>query len=143
MQIPVTPQEEVRHYGPVNRKKYRGCLWESRMDNQQVTKDEDQKGWSWAGMGTPHPHTDTGGGGNDWSTTCKAKDWRRDDDRVPKSTHPETVKKDQKVHLYGRPMITRISPQPGKSHKRRNIRDSHRPGEKQLQRPSYIPGRGE
>jgi hypothetical protein len=37
------------------------------------------------------------------------------------------VKKDQKVHLYERPMITRISPQPGKSHKRRNIRDSHRP----------------
>jgi hypothetical protein len=67
-----------------------------------------------------------GRGGNDWSTMCKAKDWHRDDDRVPKRTHFETMKKDQKVHLYGRSMITKISLQPRKPHKRRNIRDSHR-----------------
>jgi hypothetical protein len=63
MQIPVTQQEEVRHHGPVNRKKYRGCPWESRKDNQQAAKDEEQKGCPWSGMGTPHPRTDTGGGG--------------------------------------------------------------------------------
>jgi hypothetical protein len=112
MQIQVTQQEEVRHHGPVNRKKYRGCPWESRKDNQQAAKDEGQKGFPWSSMGTPHPSTDTGSG-NDCRTTCREKDWRRDDDRAPKSTHSETVKKDQKVHLYERPMISRTSPQPG------------------------------
>jgi hypothetical protein len=107
MQILVTPQEEVRHHCPINRKKYMGFLWERKKINLQMTKDEDQKDRPWVGMGTPHPHTNTVGG-NDWHTTCKAKDWRRDDDRVPKSTHSETMKKDQKVCLYGKPMITRI-----------------------------------
>jgi hypothetical protein len=131
MQIQVTQQEEVRHHGPVNRKKYRGCPWESRKVNQQAAKDEGQKGFQWPSMGTPHPSTDTGSG-NDCRTTCRAKDWRRDDDRAPKSTHSETVKKDQKVHLYERPMIVGTSPQPGKSHKRRNTRNSHR-----LERSNY------
>jgi hypothetical protein len=126
MQITVTPQEEVRHHGPVNRMKYRGWSWESGKGNPQTTKDEDQKDSPRAGMGTPHPRTGPVGG-NDWRTTCKAKDWRRDDDRVPKRTHSETVKKDQKVRLYGRPMITRIRSHPGKPLKRRSIRDSYRP----------------
>jgi hypothetical protein len=113
MQISVTPQEEVQHHGPVNRKKYRGCPWERRKVNPQTAKDEDQKDSPWEGMGTPHPRTDTVGG-NDWRTACKEKDWRRDDGRVPKHTHSETMKNDQKVHLYGRPMITRKRSQPGK-----------------------------
>jgi hypothetical protein len=126
MQITVTPQEEVRHHSPVNRMKYKGCRWERRKVNPQTTKEEDQKDISWARMGTPHPCTDTVGG-NDWRTTCKEKDWCRDDDRVLKSTHSEIVKKDQKVHLYRRPMITRIILQSGKPLKRRSIRDSYIP----------------
>jgi hypothetical protein len=106
MQITVTPQEEVRHHGPINRMKYRGWPWESGKDNPQLTKDEDQKDSPRTGMGTPHPHT-ISMGGNDWCIMCKAKDWHRDDDRAPKHTHSETEKKYQKVRLYGRPMITR------------------------------------
>jgi hypothetical protein len=106
---PVTQQEEVQHHSPVNKKKYRGCLWESRKDNQQATKDEGQKGFPWSSMDTPHPSTDMGSG-NDCRTACRAKDYRRDDGRAPKNTHSETVKKDEKVHLYERRMIARTSP---------------------------------
>jgi hypothetical protein len=60
-------------------------------------------------MGTPHPSIDTGSG-NDFHTTCRAKDWRRDYVRVTKRTHSKIVKKDQKVHLYERPMIARMIP---------------------------------
>jgi hypothetical protein len=131
MQIQVTQQEEVRHHGPVNRKKYRGCLWERRKVNQQAKKYKGQKGFQWPSMGTPHPSTNTGSG-NDCRTSCREKDWRRDDGRAPKSTHSKKVKKYQKVHLYERPMIVGTSPQPGKSHKRRNTRNSHR-----LERSNY------
>ena len=106
--------------------KYRGWLWESGKGNPQTTKDEDQKDSPRVGMGTPHPRTGPMGG-NDSRTTCKVKDWRRDDDKIPKHTHSEIVKKDQKVHLYRRPMITRIILQLGKPLKRRSIRDSYIP----------------
>ena len=76
-----------------------------------MTKDEDQKDSPREGMGTPHPCTGLVGG-NDWSTTWKAKDWHKDDDRVPKRTHSEIEKKYQKVRLYGRPMITKIRSHP-------------------------------
>jgi hypothetical protein len=106
--------------------KYRGWSWDRRKGNPQMAKDEDQKDSSRAGMGTPHPCTSLVGG-NDWCTTFKVKDWLRDDDRFPKNTHSETVKKDQKLRLYGRTMITRIRSHPGKHLKRRSIRDSYRP----------------
>ena len=125
MQIQVTQQEEVRHHGPINRKKYKGCSWESRKDNQQAEKDEGKKGFPWSSMGTPHPSTDRGSG-NDCRTVCRAKNWCRDDGRAPKSTHSKTVKRDQKVDLYERPMIAKASPQQGRSHKRRNTKNSHR-----------------
>ena len=126
MHTHITHQAKARHHGLVNRNKYRGCPWERRKVNPHTTKDEDQKYSSCEGMGTPHPCTDIVGG-NDWRTMCKVKDSRRDDDRVPKHTHSETVKKDQKVRLYGRPMITRIRSHPEKPLKRRSIRDSYRP----------------
>jgi hypothetical protein len=129
MQIIVTPQEAVQHHGPVNRMKYGGWLWESGKSNPQTTKDEDQKDIPRAGMGTPHPRTGPVGG-NDWHTTCKVKDWCRDDGRIPKHTHSETVKKDQKVCLYGRTMIIRIRSHPRKHLKRRSIRDRYRPTSK-------------
>jgi hypothetical protein len=62
MQIMVTLEEEVRLHSPINRKKYKGCPWESRKDNLQMAKDKDQKDSPWAGMSKPHPHTDTVGG---------------------------------------------------------------------------------
>jgi hypothetical protein len=42
------------------------------------------------------------------------------------------LKKDQKLHLYEHPIIVEMSSQPGKSHKRRNTRNSHR-----LERRNY------
>jgi hypothetical protein len=77
-------------------------------------------------MGAPHPCTSFVGG-KDWRTTFKARDWCRDDSRAPKRTHSETEKKDRKVRLYGRPMITRTRSLPRKSHKLRSIMNSYRP----------------
>ena len=82
-------------------------------------------------MVTPHPSTNIGSG-SDFRIACRAKDWHKDYDRATKSTHTEIVKKDQKIHLYERPMIADTSPQPGKSHKIRNTRNSHR-----LERSNY------
>jgi len=65
MQIIVTPQEGVRHHGPVNIMKYRGWPWENGKGNPQLTKDEDQTNSTRAGMGTPHPRIGPKGG-NDW-----------------------------------------------------------------------------
>jgi hypothetical protein len=126
MQITVTPQEGVRHHGPVNRMKYRGWPWENGKGKPQPAKDEDQMDSLREGMGTPHPRTGPEGG-NDWRTTCKAKDWRQNDDRDPKRTNSETEIKDRKIRLYGRHMITWIRSLLGKLYKRRSIRDSDRP----------------
>jgi hypothetical protein len=95
-------------HSPVNRKKYRGCSWESRKDNQQVEKDKEKKGCSWAGMCTPHPRTDMGG---EMIGVQHARPRIGVGTKTgfPRAHIPKTVKKDQKVHLYGRPMITRIS----------------------------------
>jgi hypothetical protein len=125
MQTQTTQQTGVRHQGPVNRNKYRGCSWESREGNQQVAKDEGKKVLPWLSMDTPHPSTDTGSG-TVGCTTCRDKGWCRGYGRVITSTHTETEKKDRKVHLYGQTMIARTSPQMGKSHKRRSTRNSYR-----------------
>jgi len=46
--------------------------------------------------------------------------------RVIMSTHTKTGNKDRKVHLYGKTMIARTSPQLGKPHKRRSTRNRYR-----------------
>jgi hypothetical protein len=125
MQTQTTQKTEVRHQGPVNRKKYGGCSWESREGNQWAEKDEGKKELPWSSMGTYHPSTDTRSG-TIVHTKCREKDWRRGNGRAPKSTHTEIGKKDHKVHLYGWPMIATMSPQLGKSHKRRSTKNSHR-----------------
>jgi hypothetical protein len=55
-----------------------------------------------------------------------SKGLAKDDGKTPKITHTGTVKKDPKVHLYGRPMISKTSRKPGKYHKRRFNRKSNR-----------------
>jgi hypothetical protein len=76
-------------------------------------------------MDTPHPSTGTGSS-TVGCTMSRGKGRRRVYGRVIMITHTETGKKDGKVHLYGQTMIARMSPQLGKSHKRRSTRNRYR-----------------
>jgi len=76
-------------------------------------------------MDTPYPCIGTRRSTVGYATS-RGKGRRKFYSGVIMITHTEIGKKDGKVHLYGHTMISRTSPQLGKSHKRRSTRNSYR-----------------